>query len=467
MIDWQAVRDEYVRRFGSIPHLEEVTPDRLEASSRDPEVPPRSVGFWLLTFFRAEAPAAPVTYASFGAMCGGAGSEIFLTAVAPSVGFHFVVQDLACSMPRDPAPLTVVHHAVRLTSFDAMLVVPEEDGSFAIGAVDGRVRHALRLVPITPAERRLAASDPQRLLTLLRAQGALVADPLRACVVAPEADGARRANVARLLEEQQRTTTQCAGRHRRLLELGAPEEIVENEVRLLQQKQAMLAHLEARVPAVLAAAGGPRLSADALEERLGDLYGQILEVTIGPYRGLVPEPVGKAFAELILLLLATHPLVHAIAYEAAAGAGQREATSDPDGLLTVEIFTESAAARLSKSVAPALARAIERSAEAASDEARRRFEAGSTGVDFVVESWAAIVPKLCLLAADLDATHAPPTDLALQNAARLASAVDLEPSLDTGPARARLARIGSAISKGLFRDYLGAVRNAAAAGARG
>jgi hypothetical protein len=467
MIDWQAVRDAYVHRFGSIPPVDHLTPDRLEWGwgSENPTAPRRAAGFWMLTFFTPEAPAAPVTYASFGAVCGGAGAEVFLTAVAPYSGFDSAVLELASALPPDVAPLAVVHHPVRLTSFDAMLVLPEEDGSFVLGEEAGQARRALRLVPITPAERRLAGTDPQRLLTLLRAQGALVADPLRACVIAPQADGARRANVTTLLDQHRRATSACAERVQRLLQLGAPEQIVENDARLLEEREALLAHLEARVPAALAGSGAPGLTDEALEEGLAQLYTETVATSVAPYGGLVPPPVAALFVDLLLLLLATHPLIHAITYEAVAGPGQREAATDPGGELTAEIFTETAVIQLSRSATPARARALEDAAEAIVEEARRGSEAGLPGPASAVESWTAIVPKLCLLAANLGVGEGPAVALALDEAAHLASVVDLEPGLDTGPPRTRLARIASAVSKGLYRDYLRARRQPAVAGA--
>ena len=309
MIEWQAVRDTYLERFGALHRSWAVETFDREPTEEDLADYHRAMAleetlhFFSLCFSRPEPPAEPITYASFGAVRGGAGNEVFLVAAVRYEPFRCAVEDLARTGPRDIEPLGIVRYDMRLTSFDAMLVAPAADGTFTLGEEEGFLRHALRLVPITRAERGLAARDPERLLDLLRAAGALVADPLRACVVDPDGDPARRANAAALLAETRRRERTATESHERMRALGPPEEMLVDSAQHAAEVRALLAFLEARVPAIVPEPDAPELSPEALAERFGTMLREVLGCSLDPYAGLVPARVGQLFRVFMSLTL--------------------------------------------------------------------------------------------------------------------------------------------------------------------
>jgi hypothetical protein len=378
MIDSQAARDLYLARFGQLfdrdditkPDPEEATlqndlarfgplfeyddvmePDREEATQEDDLAGDEdritvkeTLQFQILTFWTPEPAGAAITYASLGVT----GDEFYLTAATPYEPFKRGVEELAGGSVAALEPLTVVRHSMRLTSFDAMLVAPADDGTFALGEVDGRLRRALRLVPITPAERLLAARDPERLLGLLRVAGALIADPVRPCVVAPEQGSARRANVAALLDEARRRARRASESHQKMCDLHAPEMVLEPARAFLATARATLAFLEERVPAILPESDAPELR--PFEEQaamLGALARDVMACSVEPYRGLVPRRVAELFVAFVCLALCTHPLLQPLTYEATMGAGRRPA-DDGAGWLELELLAETARATLLK-----------------------------------------------------------------------------------------------------------------------
>jgi hypothetical protein len=167
VIDWPSVQRAYGDRFGDVFNARTV-PDAEG-----------NVLFYLLTFWRPERRDAPVVYATWGAP----GRELFLAAVVPYVAFEEILERAAQNTSRPlVAPLDVVTCPGADTPFRGLLVAPAEEGTFSI-EVSGGIRPVLRVIPLTPAEREHADTAPREVLDRLRAAGALVADPLRACLL--------------------------------------------------------------------------------------------------------------------------------------------------------------------------------------------------------------------------------------------------------------------------------------------
>jgi hypothetical protein len=467
MLDWESARDSYVRQFGQLHRSDAVSAEDLAAmdaamssyeafkAAQAAEPPPR---FFMLTFWSPGEVASHVTYATFGAVDGGMGDEAFLTAVTPYPGFKAAVEDLAAGAPQALLPGAVVPCRMRLTSFEGMLVAPADAGTFALGESGGRLRRALRLVPVTPAERLLAAHEPERLLELLRAAGALVADPLRACVVAPAGDGARRANAAALLTDERRRVRRMSEGHERMVALGAPEVILRADEENLAGPLAMLAFLEARVPEIVPDADAPELlEPEAKGERVGAVLRPVLHSSVEPYVGLVPRRVAGVFMAFTRLVLATHPLVSPLLYESAMGEGRRPASDKFSEEFYADMLVHHVESTLGKIMATANERVLAASAREGVEQAQATFARGG-GFPWELHVWGVVVPLLCVRAADLGATQGPAVEHALEEAVALAMAVDSEPRLHTGPARTRLARIASRVSKTLYREYAKAVR---------
>jgi hypothetical protein len=464
MLDWEALRDSYVQRFGRLHQSDAViTIDAAAAEAalssfegfkkaEAAEPPPR---FFLLTFWSPGEVASHVTYASFGAADGGMGDEVFLTAVTPYSAFKGAVEALAAGAPQALWPGAVVPCRMRLTSFEGMLVAPADAGTFALGESGGRLRRAFRLVPVTRAERLLAAREPERLLELLREAGALVVDPLRACVVAPSAAGARRANAAALLAEKRRSVRRMSELHERMVAINAPEKILRADEENMTEARAMLAFLEARVPAIVPEADAPELLAPkARGERVGAVLRPVLHSSVEPYVGLVPHRVADVFRAFTCLVLTSHPLVFPLLYESAWGAGRRPATyedSDADALV------HQVTSMLRKFIPTANERMLASSAREGVERARATLAPGE-GIPWELHVWSVVVPPLCVRAADFGAVQGRAVEHALEEASALAMVVDSEPRLHAGPARTRLARIASRISKNLYRGYATAVR---------
>jgi hypothetical protein len=464
LVDWNALRDLYVARFGQPYGCDAVTAPydpAPEGESEDDahldfmmseEEPPR---FFLLDFWNPEQEGSPITYATFGAVHGGVGDELFLTAVTPYQTFEMAVKDLASVAPRHLAPLTIVPCTLRLSAFDAMIVVPAE-GPSTLGEVDGRVRRLLRLVPITRAERLLAVREPERLLELLRASGALVADPLRTCVVAPEQDGGRRANAARLLENARRSERLISESDRKMREMDVPDVLLRANEPLLVKARATLAFFEGRAAAILPEPDAPERSGPEAEgDRMSALLVEVLAGSVEPYSGLVPRRVAEVLRVFAWALLSTHPVLYPILYEASTGAGRLPANEDPEGVFYAEHVEEQVRSLL-KVIETASARRLAASGR----------EAVKRAVSILVEhgplskllAWNTIVVSLCVQAADLGAAQGPAVEQALREACTVAMGTDFEPRTSAGPARVRLARIASDVSKEFLRTYMRVTR---------
>ncbi len=473
ILDWEGVRDSYVGRFGQLYESDAVTAINRAAmaaalpsyeafkAAQAAEPPPR---FCMLTFWSPGEVASHVTYASFGAVEGGIGDEVFLTAVTPYADFKVAVEDLAAGTPQVLVPGAVVPCRIRLTSFAGLLVAPADAGTFALGERGGRVRRAFRLVPVTRAECLLATREPERLLEMLRAAGALIADPLRMCVVSPASDGARRANAAALLTEERRRVSRMSKNHERMVAVGMPEEVLRSDEENLAGPRAMLAFLEARVPEIVPEADAPELlSPEAKGERMGSVLRPVLHSSVEPYVGLVPRRVADVFRAFMHLVLTTHPLVFPLLYESAMGEGRQPASYELSEEFYADVLVDGVSSTVGKIMSTASKRVLAASGREGVEQAQATFAPGG-GFPWELHVWGVVVPLLCVRAADLGAAQGPAVERAVEDAVALAMAVDSEPRLHTGPARTRLARIASHISKELYREYARAVRRMLRAG---
>jgi hypothetical protein len=169
MLDWNTLRVAYLERFGSL----------FDAHGS------ADSAYHVLHFWTPNEPDAPMFYATLGASRGPFAHEVVLAAAASFPPFRQAIESVVRAGSDGSAPLRVVPCMIPGTLFEALFVLPPTDGTFALGDVDGHACHALRVVPVTGAERRHAEDDPIRLLERLRAAGALVADPKRDCLIAP------------------------------------------------------------------------------------------------------------------------------------------------------------------------------------------------------------------------------------------------------------------------------------------
>ncbi len=169
---WEALRDAYTERFGKLFDWREVGD---EHGRRPP--------FWLLVFWDPEVPAAPVVYASLGAP----GRQVYVASVVPIFALEEALVEATVVAPPLPAPYDLLRTQATRTQFKGFLVAPPEDGSFVVGdEASGRIE-VHRLVPVTHAERVLAADkDPREAYRRVREAGALAADPVRTCTVDPK-----------------------------------------------------------------------------------------------------------------------------------------------------------------------------------------------------------------------------------------------------------------------------------------
>jgi hypothetical protein len=463
LVDWNAVRDVYLARFGEPWECAAITsgdgpaPDDDDDFDRMMAAEAETARSFLLTFWNPQHDGSLTTYASFGTVQGCLGDEFFLTTVTPHQPFEMAVKDLAGSATRVLAPLTVVPYLVRLSAFDTMLVVPADDGPSTLGQIGGHVRRLLRLVPITRAERLLAVRDPERLLGLLRAGGALVADPLRACVVAPDQDGGRRANAGRLLEEARRSERLISENDKKMRAFGAPEVFLRAHEPALAKTRARLAFFEARVAAILPEPDAPELAGQEVRgARMSAVIREVMASSVDPYGGLVPHRVAEVLRVFMWALFSTHPVVYPIVYEAAMGEGRLPANSDPEGMLLAEQVEENVRSLLLKTIQTANARRL---AAAGREAVKRETSAlARRGSSSKVLAWNAIVVSLCTQAADLGSKQGPAAEGALRDACTVAVGADFEPRLISGPAGVRLVRVASSVSKEFLRAYLRTTR---------
>jgi hypothetical protein len=452
MIDWETLKADYLQRFGPLRDLDSA---RLHGFASDDDLDAPTHESRLLTFQAPDQPGGPSVYASFGALLHGCGQEIFLTAAKPFWAFASLVRDVAATAPRGLSALQIVRAAVRFTPFDAVLVLPEEDGTFPLGEVGGIPRHVFRIVPLTRAERLLGEREPALLLDRLRAAGALVADPFRACVVEPEREGGRRANLAELLKRERLELERWRERLESTRAMNAPDILIEGAEMAVARREATLATLESWVPAVFPEPGAPELrTEDEVALVYRRLFDDVLGSNVEAYAGLVPPRVGELFRAFTFFVVGRHPWVVPITYEAAMGEGRERGNHqvmDPEARL--DGFVDSLVAALphffpTTDVEEARARGLE-----VAERAMGTLDPESAD-PWEVQVWSVTATAIYLDVAPLDPEDRPAVERALREAGDLAARLIVEVGRDAAPAQLRVARIASAISRTLYRRFV-------------
>lgn len=451
MIDWKTLRATYLQRFGPQRSRDEAL---LPGYARDLKAADPTRSSSLMTFQAPDQPNGPIVYASFGASRHGCGNELFLTAAKPFPAFASVVEDLAASAPRGLLPLQIVRAVMRFTPFDAVLVVPAEDGTFPLGELDGTSCRVFRIVPLTRAERSLGEREPERLLDRLRAAGALVSDPFRACVVEPTRDGGRRANLAALLRRERRALRRRTEALERTRAMNAPDILIEGAESSVARHQAELDSLESWVPAVFPEPDAPELRA---EEVLSALYSRLADDVLGSsvdlYAGLVPSRVGALFRAFTFLVAGRHPWVVPISYEAVIGEGRgRENDALVEQEARLECFIEVLVSAMPHFFPTTKLGKIRASGRAVAELAMGTLDPGSAD-PWEVQVWSITATAICMDAAPLDAEDRPAAERALREAGDLAARLIVEVGRDAAPARLRLARIAATTSRTLYRRF--------------
>jgi hypothetical protein len=306
--DCEATRAAYLAHFGP---LFDAWTSNADADGPD---------FWMLCFWNPVQQGGHVVFASFGAPAG----DFFLVAVAPSGLLADAVEQsarAACALPGMQPP-TVLDVRGKRTPFVGIITLPDEEGSFVVPVADGATRPVRRIVPVTLREHaRAKLKGPQCVLRELRAAGALVADVLRDCTIAPDDSRWYRevcapANVRGARRQQERITREFDVLRDQYGNGAAPpaawpmpdrdRAMVERQARLLD---AALAHYEARLPPVLTDAEELELMAASIgPERFA------LALKIFVTRGMdhIVEPLWddwtlERFAEILVLVIVTHP----------------------------------------------------------------------------------------------------------------------------------------------------------------
>jgi hypothetical protein len=448
MIDRKTLRATYLQRFG---------PER----NRDAEftralgIRDRTSSSGVLTFQPPDQPYGPIVYASFGASRSGSGNELFLTAAGPFSAFQSVVEDLAASAPRGIEPLQILRAFMRFTPFDAVIVLPEEDGTFPLGKLDGTLRRAFRIVPLTRAERLLGEREPARLLDLLRAAGALVSDPFRACVVEPTHDGGRRANLAELLRRERRWVKRSIASVDRAVAGNAPDCLIAGAKHLVASHQAELGSLESRVPAVFPEPDAPELRA---EETLSALYGQLFDdllvSSVDLYAGLVPLNVRRLFRTFTFLVVGRHPWAMPLRYEVVIGEGREPANDGlPDDEVRLDVFVDTLVSCMPHMFPTSNLEETRARGRAVAERAMGTLDPAS-GDLWEIQLWSITATAVCLEAAPMDREDVPAAERALREAGDLCARLFVEVGRDAAPARLRLARIAATISRTLYRGFV-------------
>jgi hypothetical protein len=214
MMDLDAIAARYEERFGPIVSRMPVA-DRLRVVRREVRtidllfermrdemaLPPAFER--LLLWGPADAGGRPAVFASLGAVHRAPRGEVFITAKVPLPGLEAVFEHVLAPRSSPLAALDVLSCPSCWVSeempFGGFLLAPPEDGSFALGEDGGVTRYAFRAIALTPAEVALAKDAPEKALARLRAAGALVADPLRDCLVEPDRARAQRWSLVRAL----------------------------------------------------------------------------------------------------------------------------------------------------------------------------------------------------------------------------------------------------------------------------
>jgi hypothetical protein len=283
-----------------------------------------------------------------------------------------------------------------------------------------------------------------------------VADPLRACIVQPEPDGGRRANVAALLREERRQLRVSIERLERFRALEAPECLIEAEEQLGEYRKRRIAYVESRLPAILPDPDDPELIDEDGEKRCMALNVEIMRRAVRPYTVLLPRRAGRILGLFAYLVVLRHPRLFPLAYEAAMGPG-REPGRDR-GYETLGMLIHHLGDLLQELRVPGGRRKIAARAREIAHAGREPVAKRDDTLPLSAGVWSEIVVAVFLDA--LGPAHGAAAEPALRRAVELAAAADRDPELASRPARDRLGKIAQVMSKALTRDYLRAVQGA-------
>jgi hypothetical protein len=230
---------------------------------------------------------------------------VFLAAAAPSPALGAVLGEGALTgVPL--APGSVVPLPIETTPFVAVLLAPLDAGSFVVERTQGQERCALRAIPLTHAEAKLASDSVDQLVRALRSTGALgFMDPQRDCALVPAATRRFWALQRPWLEHRTRRRVEQAAEHRdEMVALGAPQCMIEDFERRLRVARAELRHIESK-----------KVDPEAREERFAKAIFEHSErferIWKEASKGLPLPPereARRAMAEIVGVALTTHPV---------------------------------------------------------------------------------------------------------------------------------------------------------------
>lgn len=287
-------------------------------------------GFQVLRFW---ARRPPMVYASLGARP----AEVTISSVVPFPEFKDAIADLAGGgKVRMLSPLTLVPYRIERTPFEGLLIVPPEDGTLAVPVPGKGAVSVYRAVPVTGSELGLGQDAPERLLHLLRGAGALVADPVRECVLEPELTRAfwKRERPSLIAHERRRLRASRA-RLSFFHESGAPPMAAELEERLLATREALLDHVERT--------GTEEDRTASKMIGIHSMLADLMDIGTKPFLAFVDEATLKAMRLFLMLVVQTHPegqsLLHRAIDLAPEPWSPDEAIQDISGLL-VEVYPE-------------------------------------------------------------------------------------------------------------------------------
>lgn len=321
-IPWEMLRDAYALHFGSLIDVHEEREDGSEqppVADDDEDLIPdvetmaldceaymaADVSHYVLRFDARTGEAWRVTFATFGAADLLGGFEVFLESAVPFSRFELLVEMVCEHGPLSPG--MVVPMEIWGTPFRAMLVAPPGAGSISVGEENGAERFALRLVPLTSAEQKLAADSVDRLVASLRAAGALgPCDPFRSCALLPHSTERFWAILRpSFLAERERSRERMQEHLEKMVALQAPESFIERARRSLLEGKALERHLDSRPPDPSTPAERDAARYHSSLEVQKEIYRPVMELFD---RGAVPGAIRALSAAVVAVTLETHPI---------------------------------------------------------------------------------------------------------------------------------------------------------------
>lgn len=323
-IPWEFLRDVYLARFGPLfvaepeHRFEDDVEYEYEGEIAHGSGFTDEVSHYTLTFGAPDT-GPRVVFATLGAAQHTGGHELFVECALPYTGLARLLVDerlTAASL----APGKVIPAEIEGTPFEAVLLAPPSAGSLPFSCPDGATRFALRAIPLTGPEQKLARRSLPRLLDALERAGATgPVDLFRDCVVAP--DKTRRhwaAHRASLVEE---LCFQMALRLRHYRHIAAHRG---SSAHLANAgRHLVLAHtaLRAVSPAELPAA----LGVERVTERIArheKVLERVHEQADARIWALLDGEWREALLETTGLVLLTHPVAQRLLVEAGAISGE-------------------------------------------------------------------------------------------------------------------------------------------------